>query len=431
MSRIAYAVYKYTPSTKGKIAVADFNGSTITRVGDTVDDLTNDSKVFGYKNYEGQPRILLSETEYEVVNDERVPKDALFTTYDENLKQVGNLKKSIIQTSPANGKTLKNVSRVAEDVSTFINFKHLMLIDYEQHFVAALKLDANDQISDTPDMTYDKFEPAAGTKGYGVDVLVHGSNVYALFVSAASLWTGDYTSYTLVRLNQSLGTQATTEVKTKNPFSLQLYNGNLYVTSVGGLQNYGFTNGEESKIERLPADFSTGAQPEVLLKGGTDAKDGDFRALAFGDAGDAFVLTGRFNKPETNTFSGALYHLDKDTLPNLITSDNAKITDKGIADASVVFDYVDGYTWGLLYSEEKKAVWAAAGNGLAVYKYEEDSGLTELASADVNTLTGTVGYSLNGFTIASEGQNFSGATLPAFASVSAEALAERKKLLKK
>lgn len=423
MSRIAYGMYNYDfYPAKGTIAVADFDGSTITRQGNLVEGLTNDAKVFGYKNLKGEPRILLSETEYV----DGVAKDALFTAYDKDLKRVGNLNRSVIG-------NLKNVYRVAEDPSMYITMGHLMVIDYDEHIVVGLKMDADDYINPTPTLVYDSFQPAAGTKGYGVDVVVKGQKVYALFVSAKDAYGGDYTSYTITRLDVSLKKEVSTDVPTFNPFSLQIYGDNLYVTSVGGLQHYGSTNGEKSKIERLSTSFADGDQPDVVLKGGTDAKEGDFRALAFNEKdGDAFILTGRFNaKPDNDTFDGALYHLDKDTLPNLITSDNAKISDEGIADEPVTFDHVKGYTWGLLYSEEKKAVWAAAGNGLAVYKYEENSGLTELASADANTLTGTTGYSLNGFTIVSEGQNFSGATLPAFASVSAEALAERKKLLKK
>lgn len=419
MSRIAYAVYNYSLfPAEGKVAVADFDGSTITRQGNLVGGLTNDAKVFGYKNLKGESRILLSETEYV----DGVAKDALFTAYDEDLNRVGNLNRSVIG-------NLKNVYRVAEDPSMYITMGHLMVVDYDEHIVVGLQMGADDYINPAPTLVYDSFQPAAGTKGYGVDVVVKGQKVYALFVSAKDAYGGDYTSYTITRLDVSLKKEVSTDVPTFNPFSLQIYGDNLYVTSVGGLQHYGSTNGEKSKIERLSTSFKDGDQPDVVMTGGASELEGDFRALAFSDDGtDAFVLTGRFNaKPDSDTFNGALYHTDMKTLS---TMTDGKITYGGLKNPPAAFDHVEGYTWGLLYSAEKKAVWVAAGNGISVYKFTKGK-VTKLADADANTLTGTTGYSLNGFTLVSEGQNFSGATLPAFASASAEALAERKKLLKK
>lgn len=426
MSKVIYGVYQYGSNPNGKAGLAEFANGKVSRVGNLVSDLSPDPRVFSYKNTDKKIRLLVSETFW--VNN--VAQPSKLTTYTENLEKVGNLDQTVVSGVTKDGKdlTVSNVHAVAPEPGYFSNggiAKFLCLIDYDQHAVFGIPV-ISDKFYPKQAQVYE-YTPKTGDKGYGEDLLTDGQYIYALFVSAKDAWHGDYSYYSLVRLNGDLKEDAKLHVKTYNPFSLQKYGDNLYVTSVGGMQQSGKTNGTESKIERIPLTFNGITLVKPALVGGDDATTGDFRALAFSsdnsDSTDAYVLTGHLTDAGTG-LTGALHYLTMDDLKNT----EGKTIDE-VELASFVLGNVSGYNWGLLYSEKDKAVWFTKGNDLGVYQFDGEA-IKERATIAIDDMAGSTGYSLNTVALVGEGKNFKGYVSPTFASVSKRAIEEREKLLK-
>lgn len=434
MSTAVYGVYRYlAPNTSGvgKVGLARFNGNAIARVGNLVTgELHGDPKVFSYISIDTagkrSVRLLVCDTIW--VN--WVAQPSHLTSYDESLNQIGTLNNTVVSGGTTAGKkfTVSNVYGVAPEPGYFQGggiTKYFCLIDYDQHAVFGIPV-VGDKFYPTQARVYE-YTPKTGDKGYGQDILTDGEYTYALFVSAKEAWTGDYSYYSLVRLNGDLKEDATLQVNTYNPFSLQKYKNNLYVTSVGGMQKKGSTNGAASKIERIPLDFNDSTPVEPALVGGDDATTGDFRALAFSsNSNDAYVLTGNIVAAD-GALDGALHYL---TMDDLEGADSDIVSDVETGKPAV-FNNVPGYNWGLVYSEEDKAVWFRNGNNLSVYKFDNTAKTPkELATIAIDALAGEPNYNLNGFALVGEGKNFKGYVSPTFASVSKRALEEREKLLK-
>lgn len=441
-SKAVYALYKYNPdwTCVGKVGLAEFDGSTLARTGTLISDgLTGDTKVFAYKNPQGQDRIMVAQC---VWNADYTAQPMKLTSYNENLEQVGNLKESNVSGVDQNRQkvTLKNAYSMAPIPGYNSNGgvwgRMLCLIDYDAGAVFGIPVTGdNAQLAGCHVYSSPKLE---GRKSLGQDILTDGKDVYALFVDAADAYNGDYSGYVLTRLGDELAYQAEHYVPTKNPFTVSLYDTNLYITSVGGLQKKGSTNGEDSKIERIPKDFTAYTLEDsknkvadgelvTVLKGGATPAEGDFRALAYtADGADAFIVTGRMDD-DGNHFTAALYHTSMDVLEEV---EDKKVTDRDVTTSrSVTFTSKFGTMWALMYSENRQALWMARGNDLAVYSYKADQ-FNELGVLDATTLAGgAVEFNVNGFALIGEGKNFKGAVLPAFASISKRALEERKKIL--
>lgn len=419
MSKVAYGVYTYAIGVTpvGKLGVAEYKNSAVTLpVSPTALD-RQDPKVFYFKDLEGKSCIFMAGTKY---NSSYQPEAGQFAVYDENLN---------LLVQPYTTSALVNLYTVTGPVDLGDQYQYLFGIDYDLHKVVRFRVSAGSGLS--IDRVYDAFVPDAG-KGYGLDVVTDGKAVYALFVSAVNPFTGDYAGYSIVKLDLDLKNPVRLDADgEKNPFSLDLYNGDLYVTVVGGMQNYGSTNGASSKIQKVSTkDFSVTSEIKTLLVGGATADLGDFRALSFTSSGDAYILTGRLNS-DAATFDGALYHTTADALAN---ASEAVITD--IADAKYApdgkvdsFNQTNGYLWGLFYSEADNVVWTAQGNDLGVYKYGRKK-LSQVAFKAISDLAGSA-YSLNSVSLLEAGGQMKGYVAPAFASVSKAARLERKKLLKK
>lgn len=441
MSKAVYGLYTYSESpAKGIVGLAQFDGSKLARTGTLITEgLTGDTKVFSYKNPKGESRIMVAQC---VWNDDQTADPMLLTSYDENLKQVGNLNRTSVSGRDQNGKkvTLLNAYGMAPVTGYNSNGgvwgRMLCIVDYDGCAVFGIPA-YEDNAQSTACHVY-SFTPLEGRKGLGQDIAIEGKNVYALFVDGKNPNGGDYSGYMLVRLGDELSNPVEHYVPTKNPFSLNLYGDNLYITSVGGMQNYGFTNGENSKIERITKEFTAysledsknGVKDNELVtvfKGGTQPYEGDFRAFTYSANGDAFILTGRFDADGLG-LSGVLYHT---SMKILESEKETKITEVETFEDPVKFNSVKGYWWTLLYSDTDQSLWISTGNDLSVYKVEEDN-LVKKATLDVKTMAGgRENYSMNRFALVGEAKSFKGAVPYAFASISKEALLEREKLLKK
>lgn len=436
MSRVAYAGYIYPTSgdPAGLAGIADFNGSAISHFGTDKTNVTSDTKVFWFKNADNDNRVLIAETQYDSNYD---PLPSKFTVVDgANLNSVKGV-------NGVNWGSLVNVYALIRQGD------YLVGIDYDECTVFRVLNSTGDTYSYqtgvfTLNLANADLNPAIATpypsQQFGVDVSTDGTNIFALFIKGDDVYGGDYDPSLLVKLNLDLTLPTGTGVVNntgaalaENAFSAQKYGSDLYVVSVGGMQNYGSTNGAASKIQKVAK--STMVTNDLLVGGATnDQTLGDFRALSFRDDGsEAFILTGALNT-DGETFTGALY---RTTMSALAGAGGGVITSiSGIVSTNITT--IPGYLWSLLYSQEEDMTWMARGNDLAVYKYNPPvpvpptpASVAVVDAKSINTLSSVSGYSLNAVTLYNniKVQTLRGAAQPAMASNSARALIERKKLL--
>ena len=435
MSRVAYAGYNYGVSPAvGLAGIADFNGSAISHFGTDNTGVTSDTKVFWFKNAANQDRVLIAETQYDSSYN---PLPSLFTVVD------GSDLTSVKGVSGATWGTLVNVYALIRQGD------YLVGIDYDEFTVFRVLNSSGDTYTYqttvfTLDLSDADLNPAIATpypsQKFGVDLSTDGTNIFALFIKGNNVYGGNYDPSLIVKLNLDLTLATGTGVVNntgaslaKNAFSLQKYANDLYVVSVGGMQNYGSTNGSDSKIQKVAK--STMATTDLLVGGSTQAL-GDFRGLSFRDDGtEAFILTGAYNTGGA-TFTGKLY---RTTMTALAGAGGGNITSiSGIVSTDITT--IPGYLWSLLYSQEEDMTWMARGNDLAVYKYNPPvpvpptpASVTVVDAKNINTLSGVTPpvYSLNAVTLYNniKVQTLRGAAQPAMASNSARALIEREKLL--
>lgn len=412
MSKVAYGVYTYTinVSPSSKVGVAEFNGTKISIPKSPAALDRTDPKVFYFKNLKNETRILVFETKY--VNKSAV--NGVVSVYDEELNQI---------VGPTETDKLVNLYAITDSVDLGDQYDYIYGIDYDNHKIVRIKICAGSTLEFGTE--YNDFKPTAG-KGYGVDVITDGTSVYGLFVSAKDVWKGDYDSYSLIRLDKNLGNAVRLDVSgEKNPFSIDLYNNELYVTLVGGMQKYGSTNGANSKIQKVSAAFTAASKMKTLLVGGDTAVLGDFRALSITAAGEAYIMTGRLES-DAATFSGAVYYVAAGKLANAA---GGKVTSIANTQKICEFNKEAGWQWGLFYSSADKALWTAQGDRIGAYKGV--NGIVKAQDvASITTLSGNANYHLNSVALLTAAGTVKGYTAPEFASVSAEARLAKEQLLK-
>lgn len=437
-SELAYGLYNYGVGIGvGEVGRCKFDASTTPTIQHNVTNLTGltpDPKVFYFLNKDGQPRLLVAETVYDssynpLPSEFRILNAATFA-----------------QVYPTSGTVQWGYgTATADKLVNVYAFKrngtddYIYGIDYDRQTVFRVQNSSGDTYSfDTVNKYY--FNTAAA-QDYGIDVAVDANNVYALFISATDVWAGSYNSSTVVKLTLALALASTPNTNStlgKNAFGFAEYGGDLYITSIGGMQQMGFSNGANSKLEKLVKSTMASS---VLFVGDnaatTDAAKGDFRDIAIGTGGEVFILTGYYTNSSTGAFDGYLYNTDVTTLN---TGTGGFISAAGL-DSLAITNFL-GYFWSLIYNNSDNMVWFARGNDFAMYKY--DVGFTEEGSIGANALASSgTGWSINGAAIyepvvttlalkAAPG-GVSGGTVrashPAFASVSQQAFLERKKLL--
>lgn len=405
MSKLAYGAYYYDASGKGgKFGIASYASSAVTNV-KAVETTSADPKVFYFASPDGEKRVLAFETVWE----NQVAKAGSIQVYNEKMQ---SNKMKLTTTG------LVNLSAITE----VVNGK-LYAIDYDAAKVVRFSVASDGTLSLDDGVSYTGAATQSGAKVYGVDIITDGTSVYALFVSAVSLFPGDYKGYSIVKLDTDLKKVAQhTELDGLNPFSIQLYKGDIYVVLVGGGQQYGSTNGTNSKIQKISTSNFTAAAT-TLLVGGKTALLGDFRALAFTAAGDAYILTGCYDADGAG-FSGALYHTTAEKLAN---ADEDTIKD--LKEEPVSFNKIGGYLWDIAFAESDQVLWLAQGNNVLVYKLA-DTKLALSASTNITALAGDA-YSLNSAVVLEAEAVLKGYVAPEFASISAEARLAKEAFLQK
>ncbi|SDE70013.1 hypothetical protein [Sporomusa acidovorans] len=281
--------------------------------------------------------------------------------------------------------------------------------------------------------------------------MTDGSNVYTLYISGTNLTSGppnaSYLNSTVVKTDLTFGSAtykgphgSTTSPGTgevwpaENAFSIQPYGTNLLLVAVGGPQHYDSSWNPNSRIQKVVLSDLTVTN---LLRAATTAEGSskpndcyDFRALTFSsDGSQAYLLTGKYNS--SYVMNWRLYSTDVATI---LGASNALVSTL-VASEGITFitnaDNLTGYLWALLYSENTETTWFSQGNQLAIFNADGQVG----NAAGITSLS-TLGSSasLNAVTIynpeeAPTGRPLKGYEAPAFASNTAAAFIERKRLL--
>ncbi len=440
-SELAYGLYNYgVGSGIGEVGRCKFDAATTPTIQHNVTNLTGltpDPKVFYFLNKDGQPRLLVAETAY----------DSSFNPLPSEFRILNAA--TFAQVYPNSGTVQWGYgTTTAEKLVNVYAFKrngtddYIYGIDYDRQTVFRVTNSSGDTYSfDTVNKYY--FNTAAA-QDYGIDVAVDANNVYALFISATDVWAGSYNSSTVVKLTLALALASTPNTNStlgKNAFGFAEYGSNLYITSIGGMQQNGFSNGADSKLEKLVK--STMASSVLFAGDGTSTTNpaaGDFRDITIGAGGEVFILTGYYSNISTGASDVYLYYTDVTTIDG---GTGGLISAAGLD--SLPLTTFAGYFWSLIYNNSDNMVWFARGNDFAMYKYDDNTGTFPVqGSIAANALASTgTGWSINGAAIyepvvttlalkAAPG-GISGGTVrsahPAFASVSQQAFLERKKLL--
>lgn len=455
-SKVAYGTYSYSVNpARGDIGTASFNGTSITAHAGVVTTYNSgaanigpDPKPFYFKNSAGADRVLVASLSwsggvanthyliYQANADNTSPYTWGSPVYGPQTWTVG----STAITNP-----YKFVTKTVGGVC------YIYGIDYDNKTVFRISSSGDTYTLDTAHSF--TFTPPTGKSSYGVDLQIVGDYVYALFISGTNLMgtSASYVKSTLVRLNTSLAsptykgphgsttTPGSGEIwPAENAFSIQAYGSYLYLVAVGGMQHYTtpITWNPESRLQRIAISNLTVTD---VLRAATTAEAStkqndcfDFRALTFSsDGSQAFILTGAYNA--SYTMSWRLYVTDMDTLAStsnaLVSSLVATKDVRDVANASTL----GGYLWALLFSESTQKTWFARGNDLAIYSSSgivgSAAGIATLSSLGAGNSPSLNAVTLYGGEVAPTAKTLKGYAAPAFASNSAQALIERKKLL--
>lgn len=470
-SKIAQATYSYSYSpARGQVGTSTYSGGTsgdviASRIGvvtSYIDPstsatvyLSGDTKVFYFK--EGSDnKALVAATQWSGGTP-----TCMYMIFDADQDEVGP---NYNWGSPLYGPTtwtlgstvLANLYKIqgATISSTF----YLYGIDYDAGMAFRLARSGSTYALDTT--YYFTFtKPTTAGEGRGVDLYldIHEepdpSYVYMLYISGTNLTSGppsaSYLKSTVVKTTMTFGsptykgphgsvlTPGEDEVwPAENAFSIQPYGTNFLLTAVGGPQHYDDSWNPNSRIQSVA--FSD-LEVNDLLAAAADSGDPstdqfDFRALAFATTGtpandQVFILTGKYNS--SYYLNWQLY---RTTMDELLGGGGGLISN--ISTVSTADDTIPGYFWALLYSASYNKVWFAQGNQLTVYQYtaspasvnragdvEEITDLSDLNDASLNSIT------IYGGEEAPAPRTLKGYTAPAFASNTAAALHERKRLL--
>ncbi|MEN6413567.1 MAG: hypothetical protein ABFC84_12560 [Veillonellales bacterium] len=222
----------------------------------------------------------------------------------------------------------------------------------------------------------------AGASVYSVALALIDSYLYAIAQQYTKSGSGtspsDYTYYgsIIAKLNPaSLGTAvATTDDAAPNAFDIQVYDGNLYVTALGGPQWYGDPDDPstikwnyESRIQKV----TTSLVVTNLVRPADDTETGktddkfDIRSLAILSDGTAYILTGSYD--QNYSMNGRFW---KTTMAKINGLSDGLITDITIPVPRQVVPPISsasGYLWVALPADDLSRAWGMLGDNLGVY----------------------------------------------------------------
>lgn len=234
---------------------------------------------------------------------------------------------------------------------------YLYVIDFDGANVVQVKLTAPNQWTQT---AYYHFPDTPARVHAGVAITAIGTDVFALFVTAADDTFSTYYDSTVVKLSTTGSfppASPPTATVGKNAFTLTPFDGKLYVACVGGPQQAGTPNDLQSRLNVVnPSGSMSVATPFITDVNGSPAIPGDFRDIVFSDSGDAYVLIGYYD----NTFSNLNYKLYKTSAAS-INSGSPSLGTK-------IFDTAaPGYLWAILYQDSANDLfWFTRGNQIQI-----------------------------------------------------------------
>lgn len=438
---------QYAGGTSGTVIATQTGVVTQYTDGGSTVSLPGDTKVFHFKNSSGVDQALVTATQWTsgtpvckyLIFDATVPA-TIPTGYNWGTPVYGPTTWAIGSTA------LANLYKI--QTTTISGTFYIYGIDYDAAIAFRLAASGSTYTLDTTNYyTFDR--PSAASEGHGVDLQIVGSNVFTLWISGTNLSSGapsaSYLDSTVVKTNLTFGgatyagphgsTTPSGTKPAKNAFSIQPYSGVLLLTAIGGPQQAGTWN-PDSRIQQI--DQSTLAVSDLLLAAASSSDPAedqfDFRALSFNASGtEVFILTGIYNS-SFSTMNWRLYWL---TMNSLLNAGGALLSDLVVASAPaptatfITSGSSAGYLWALLYSESTQKAWFSRGNDLAIYN---TGGMVGSAAAIGSLTTLGSGSYLNSITIyggeeAPTAKTLKGYVAPAFASNTAAALIERKRLL--
>lgn len=467
-SKVAYTVYSYPPPNyigEGDLGTAVYNNGTtgtviaaskgvvtqwVNPVTSNTEKLPGDAKVFFFKNSIGANRAIVPAIQwgsggaacYFMIYNADTWSDgvnpgtpiygpALWTVVDSGSN-------NIPITNPYKFQTVTVTENATEHY-------YIYGIDFDNRIVFRVESVGDTYTLDTTAGHNFRLTPPTDKQSYGEDLQIVGDYFYALFINGTGILTASptYVNSTVVKHKLDFsgtpsytGPHGTTTVNPgpgewpgKNAFSIQPQGNFLYLVALGGMQHNAtpIVWNPESKIQKVAlSDLAVTNLLRAAADNTEPAEDRlDIRALTFSENGSqVFILTGCYNASWVMTWR--LYSTD---ITNLAAAANQLITAVA-GDVDDADNLPVGYLWALLYSESTGKTWFARGNDLAIYDTGGIVGNAEVIG-NLTTLTGSP--NLNSITIyggeVAPPAQLKGYVAPAFASSSAVALLERKRLL--
>lgn len=351
------------PSNYSSSIMGAITGSRVTTAVDgtakTVrDDLNGDPGVFNI-NVNGQSKVFMRQYNYSTSAGSLIPNEVLDADGDFN-------------TPTASGKLTQTAN--PHGVSTWGNYVYS--VGYDLGNIAIGKIDGtsltevttkdtvNHLLTDIKDKTKDASvdEYTSKTTAHGEGVAVRGNDLYVI---ASVNKDGTYSNYDEGYLmHYSINSDGTLKYKdytrigkNTDESRINMYNDHIFVSAIGGMQNYGEGNAETSitAATLTNGSVSKDTTKTINVPSSVKAKGQDFRDLKILPNGTAYVMC--FNLGSSGGIDTTIYQT---TVSNLYAT-NPK-------DWTVVHSgNYDGWFGKLNAEMYTHRLWVEAGQNLLVY----------------------------------------------------------------
>ena len=279
-------------------------------------------------------------------------------------------------------------------IATIGNFMYA--IDYDKATITKINM-ANNAYD--VQSTY-KFSATAGYDPHGMAIVAVGNDLYALFAEVKDPWnTADYLPSKVVKLNKDTLMPVGMPVPVgKNAFTLKHYNNKLYVVSLGGKQLTDAYNNGQSKIDVI--NLANMSVRTAMVAGG--AVPYDFRDIAIGNNGVAYILAGKYIN-NYGSMQGGVYKTTATALEN------------GSAGQPFNFNNTSGFCWALHYENATDRLWIAKGNQIDLHQGSDYRLIRDNMYVKTILANGTY-ENLNSITLIGQGVTLQGYQDPRMAS---------------
>lgn len=456
-TKIAVALSDPNYTASSQIGTSEYNGTTFSNLANVLSGttLSNDVKVFWFKNVAGAERILVAETQYDPIT--YAPNPSQLSVYAGTGSSWGSpplfgpVAFSFDGTTPTAANSIINLYGIIE--KTVGGVHYLYGIDYDQKTVFRLINSSGDSYA--MDTTV-KFVPDVNDRGvqtFGQDiVIVEETNssvtetfVCALFLDGTNVYGGNYNPSLLYKLDTNLSQVGAVGHVGKNATGIKFRtvttgtdkHTTLYIPSIGGGQKFGTSAttllwNPDSKLQTVPVANITSVTNRLAVAAGGgpgNNDDGmDIRDIAIDNSGNALVFAGCYY----NDVSSPLFSYMKGRLYSLPVSDIDSASDSlltnDLAAPRTPFQGLDGWVWSLAYDRIDNRTWFGRGNQFDLWNNPGSTAPTVTAgpvsSASLGSFSPQRG-NVNSFTVYGHVRLRSAHPSPAFHSNSSMALKAR------